>query len=202
MWRGEQANTAGETLADPLSPQRRPRMPPFNCVSIPGLRVPLPWRQSAPTLLDALSQLNFRLHEGNSHPSSQKIHWDPTLTLSCDRALAVSLADGADPERGPPGRCTYGANCCVGASPPARPRGAAARSGSGRPADGPRLRLPQFAQRRVAQPAVRPRAAGRWPGGAPGSAPSTARVSHRRTVKSPEPDASVAPSGLKASDQI
>ncbi len=83
----------------------------------------------------------------------------------------------------------------------AGPRGAAVRSARGRPGVLPRPRPGRSSPAIMPRPAVRPRAAGPRPRGAPGSAPSSGAVSHRRTVKSPEPDASVAPSGLKASDQ-
>jgi hypothetical protein len=72
--------------------------------------------------------------------------------------------------------------------------GGAARSALGRPGALPQPRLGRADPAITARPAVRPRAAGPRPRGAPGSG----AVSHRRTVKSPEPDARVVPSGLSS----
>ena len=61
---------------------------------------------------------------------------------------------------GSPRRSTTAWLAAPGASPPARPRGAAGRSGSCRPANGQRPRLAHAARRTGARPGARPRAAG------------------------------------------
>src|SRR3954447_20674162 len=134
---------------------------------------------------DFLSYISVRTYDFLVVTTSRKSKSSKRLRRGGAFVLSPCLAKSS---RYPPQTWARVCLAAPGELPLARPRGAAGRSCSGRPADEQRHRLGRVARRRGARRVVRPRVADARPCDAPHTRVFSGSVSQRRTVKSPEPD--------------